>query len=778
MPPAQSRSHMRNDIGSATRRSMTWVAAAALAALLLGVLAAGHLDPVHSASGNALLNGGFENDANADGRPDSWTTNRYLTRSAASVRVGSFAGRWQSSSNNSPSSYQQVAVTAGATYSFTAWANAPTTADAFTFEFQILWRSPSKALSTAVVKRYTDDTAGEWQLVAGSAVAPIGATAARIKMLAGSLATTLYVDDLSFGLTSPVPTPTPTPSPTPTPAPTPSGGDPMLVAAGDIACVPDAVLTPSECRQADTGVLTADSDAVVTLGDNQYDRGELANFQASFDPTWGIAKARIHPVPGNHEYDSSNAQGYRDYFGYSSTQPLYYSWDIGEWHIVALDSEAALTDGSVQLQWLRADLAAHPSVCTLAYWHHPLFSSGDHGNDPTSRQAWAELYAAGADIVLNGHDHNYERFAPQDPFGTADPQLGIREFVVGTGGKSLRSTGAPQPNSEVRNSATFGVLRLTLHATSYDWRFVPVAGSTFTDVGTGSCQSASTDITAPSAPAALTATATGSNSVALNWEAATDDVAVTGYRIDRDGVTLTTLAAATSYTDTTVTPETTFTYTVRARDAHGNWSASSEPSSAHTPAADSGPIFEDDFEGGNLAKWKSVNGLLLQQAEVYAGTWAARYSNAGAPVQASAYVQLSEVQYQIYSRIRFKVTSQGSNPVTLMKLRQADGTSVVTLSRSSSGKLTLGNNFVSVTKTSGATVPLAVWHEAQVRVRINGSASETEVWLDGVRLGDLSLVQSLGSSPIGRVSVGENVTGRSYDVALDDVSVSAAFITP
>jgi len=695
------------------------------------------------------------------------------------VRGGSFAGRWQGTANKSASSYQQLAVTAGATYLFSGWVNAPPTADAFTFEFQILWRSGGKVLGTASIARYTDDTAGLWQEAAGAAIAPAGATAARIKMQAGSLGTTLYVDDLSFGLAGGAgPTPTPSPTPSPTPAPTPDSGDPVLIAAGDIACAPGALTTSSTCRQADTAALLAGSDAVVTLGDNQYDAGELGNFQASFDPTWGIAKVRMHPSPGNHEYDTSNAQGYRDYFGYSSSQPLYYSWDLGGWHVIALDSDVAVAEGSAQLQWLRADLAANPRQCILAYWHHPLFSSGEHGGDTTYRQAWMELSAAGADIVLNGHDHNYERFAPQDPFGTADAQLGIREFVVGTGGKELRSTDAPQPNSEVRNSATFGALSLTLHETGYDWRFIPVAGSTFTDSGTGSCGYAKTDVTPPSPPGSLTATATAANSIALSWEASADDMAVTGYQINRDGVPLTTVAAQTAYTDHTVAAATSFSYTVRARDAQGNWSDFSEPASATTPAALATPIFNDDFETGNLAKWRWLNGLVVQQGEVYAGAWAARATNNGAAVGAWAAVELPDARYELYSRIRFKVVSQGPTALTVLRIRQVDGSSMVTLSRSSAGKLTLVNNVMSTSKTSTSVVSLGLWHEVQVRVRINGTAGETEVWLDGARIPDLSLTQALGSNPIGRVNVGEHVSGRTYDVAFDDVTLGAAYVAP
>jgi len=183
------------------------------------------------------------------------------------------------------------------------------------------------------------------------------------------------------------------------------------------------------------------------------------------------------------------------YFGAAAGEPKkgYYSYDLGEWHIIVLNSECAdvggCNAGSAEELWLRQDLKAHPAACTLAYWHKPLFSSGAaHGDDPEVKPLWDALYAANADVVIGGHDHHYERFAPQDPSGNPDPQRGIREFVVGTGGKnSHRRLASPERNSEVRQADTFGVLKLTLHPTSYDWEFVPETGKTFTDSGSGTC---------------------------------------------------------------------------------------------------------------------------------------------------------------------------------------------------------------------------------------------------------------------------------------------------
>ena len=270
--------------------------------------------------------------------------------------------------------------------------------------------------------------------------------------------------------------------------------DPVVAAAGDIACAPGDDPSASSCQQMATSDLLVRGDAwaVLTTGDNQYEDGELSAFQGSYAASWGRVKAITRPSLGNHDYHVSGARGYFTYFG-----PLagkrgkgYYSFDVGDWHIIALNSNCeevgGCDEGSPQERWLRDDLAAHPTTCTLAYWHHPRFSSGRHGNSTRPEAFWQALYEAGADVVLNGHDHSYERFAPQDPDQRSDPN-GIREFVVGSGGRSHYAFGSPEPNSQVRNSDTFGVLELALHADGYDWRFVPVAGGSFEDSGSGTC---------------------------------------------------------------------------------------------------------------------------------------------------------------------------------------------------------------------------------------------------------------------------------------------------
>jgi PKD repeat protein len=225
---------------------------------------------------------------------------------------------------------------------------------------------------------------------------------------------------------------------------------------------------------------------VFALGDNAYPDGAAADY-ACYEATWGAFKDRTHPVPGNHEYHQARAAPYFAYFGAAAGAAGvgYYSFDLGTWHVIALNSETGVSE---QVTWLHADLAAHPAACTLAYWHRPFFTSGAvHHPYSAMRPIWDALQAAGAEIVLSGHNHQYERFAPQLSNGTASTK-GIRQFVVGTGGfHSLYDfVTPPKPNSEVRYQG-FGVLKLTLAATGYSWEFLPVHGSSFTDTGTGDC---------------------------------------------------------------------------------------------------------------------------------------------------------------------------------------------------------------------------------------------------------------------------------------------------
>ncbi len=275
--------------------------------------------------------------------------------------------------------------------------------------------------------------------------------------------------------------------------PNPSS-DAVLVGAGDIT--PDCTAGKSLAdAEATAKLLDAIPGTVFAAGDDAYERGTSEQFLQCYEPTWGRHKARTMPAVGNHEYLTPGASGYFGYFGAAAGNPGegYYSYDLGTWHVIVLNSQCSAVGGcnpgDPQYAWLQSDLAASAGkVCTLAYWHHPVFSAGPHADDEGGiRPLFQLLYDHNADLVVNGHDHNYQRWKPQDANGTVDPARGIREIVAGTGGKNHTKTNRSPANMEIENDDTFGVLKLTLHTTSYDWQFVPVAGKTFTDSGSQSC---------------------------------------------------------------------------------------------------------------------------------------------------------------------------------------------------------------------------------------------------------------------------------------------------
>jgi Calcineurin-like phosphoesterase len=263
--------------------------------------------------------------------------------------------------------------------------------------------------------------------------------------------------------------------------------DPVVLAAGDIANC------ESEGDEQTADLLADNPGSILLLGDIAYPDGSAEDFEDCFDPSWGTHKARMYPSPGNHEYHTDGADGYFDYFGAVAGDPDegWYSFDLGAWHIVSLNSNCGEIGGcerdSAQGEWLAADLAANPSTCTLAYWHHPRFSSSSkHGSDTEYEDLWAILDEHDADVVLVGHDHGYERFAPQDKDGNASAD-GIREFVVGTGGAERYDQGDPEPNSQLRDDGSWGVLKLTLREAGYDWQFLAVPGDDLADSGSASC---------------------------------------------------------------------------------------------------------------------------------------------------------------------------------------------------------------------------------------------------------------------------------------------------
>src|SRR5215217_4582933 len=273
-----------------------------------------------------------------------------------------------------------------------------------------------------------------------------------------------------------------------------AGAAPVLVGAGDIA----------SCRstgdEATADLLAGIRGTVATFGDNAYPRGTDADFAECYAPSWGKFKARTMPSPGNHEYKTAGASGYFGYFGRAAGNPGegYYSYDLGSWHVISLNSNCSYVGGcgpgSPEEQWLKADLAAHSNACTLAYWHHPRFSSGLHGDTSSVAAFWDDLYQAGAEVVLNGHDHVYEHFVPLNPSGQTDPAQGISQFTVGTGGAELTEFAGDNSLSDVQIAGANGVLVMELHRDGYNWQFVTTPNGETADKGSASCHDAPSEL--------------------------------------------------------------------------------------------------------------------------------------------------------------------------------------------------------------------------------------------------------------------------------------------
>ena len=347
----------------------------------------------------------------------------------------------------------------------------------------------------------------------------------------------------------------------------PAGPTVTASGAGDIASC------SSSGDEATAALLATIPGDVLALGDTVYESGTPAEYTNCYQPSWGQVKARTRPVVGNHEYGTANASGYFGYFGAAAGDPTkgYYSYDYGAWHIIVLNSMCANVGGcgagSPQLAWLQADLAASDADCTMALWHHPRFSSS-RGVNTITQPLYQALYDADADLIVTGHDHTYERFAPQTATGALDNARGIRQFVVGTGGRSHYTFDNPQPNSEVRNNDTYGVIKLQLKPAGFDWEFVPEAGKTFTDSGSDECHDANGPLTGSSTP--------------LNGAS---------------------LVTSPSFTDTTAVNGTTYAYTVTAVDEADQESPVSNTASA-TPSAPAVTVYANDpFSRVSVNTW-------------------------------------------------------------------------------------------------------------------------------------------------------------------------------
>jgi hypothetical protein len=365
-------------------------------------------------------------------------------------------------------------------------------------------------------------------------------------------------------------------------------GDPVLVGAGDIA----------SCRstgdEATAGLLAGIDGTVATFGDNAYPKGTDADFAECYEPSWGQFKARTLPSPGNHEAVGSS--GYFDYFGAAAGEPGkgYYSYDLGSWHVISLNSNCSsvvggCASGSPQEQWLKADLAAHSNACTLAYWHHPRFSSGIHGDHSFVDPFWNDLYQAGAEVVLNGHDHDYERFAPLNPSGQPEPTQGIREFVVGTGGAELRAFPTIKPTSEAQVAGKNGVLKMTLHPDSYDWQFVTAPGGIEADGGNASCHGvpSGSPPDTPGTTRTIADTTTGSTDITTVITGTTGTTsATTGATTDTANATSTTTGTTTGTAGASTTGITSTTTDATTTGTTGTTSATTGTTTGNTSTTD------------------------------------------------------------------------------------------------------------------------------------------------------------------------------------------------
>ena len=456
-------------------------------------------------------------------------------------------------------------------------------------------------------------------------------------------------------------------------------GTAVLVGAGDIA---DCTRTGDE---ATADLLDGIPGTVFTLGDNVYEDGTDAEFANCYDPNWGRHKARTKPSVGNHEYNTPGASGYYNYFGAAAGDPTkgYYSYDEGDWHIIVLNSNCSQVGGcganDPQGQWLEADLAANPRTCTLAYWHHPLFSSG--GNDLKSQDFWTLLYEAGADLVLNGHKHSYERFALQDPNGVADPEHGIRQIVVGTGGAGLSSL-PPQaaPNSEVKDSSSEGVLKLTLQPTSYDWEFIPIPGDTLTDSGSASCVSPPSSNNAPVAvDDDFTATPVVEGGTLTNLDVLANDSDADG-TLDVTSVTITgsSNGTATANPDGTVdfthdgsqTTTASFTYIV-----NDNLGATSNEATASLVVT-AAPLIVTDIQPNTIQAGTTINDVTITGSSIAVGA-NVTFENGSGPAPVAASINVATDGKSLTASITAKSGGPPRDRIWDVRVTNPDGSSAV-----------------------------------------------------------------------------------------------------
>ncbi len=559
----------------------------------------------------------------------------------------------------------------------------------------------------------------------------------------------------------------------PTSGTTPAAGQPFVLAA-----VGDGASGETNATNVTDMVSSWNPNLLLYLGD-VYEKGsstEFYNWYGNTTKYYGQFRSITDPTIGNHEYENGVAPGYFDYW---DNIPNYYSFDANGWHFISLNSNSQLNQtspGTPQYNWLQSDLQANTSPCTIVFYHHPLYDIGPEGAATRMAAIWKLLYQYHVTVVLNGHDHDYQRWQPLDDSGRPASD-GITEFVVGTGGHGVQqfvTTDSRMVKGFDTSPGAFGALRMTLNQSGAGFQFINTQG-TVLDSGSIPCNGTTGDTIPPTGPSGLDVAATSDTTAQLTWVPSTDNVGVTGYNIYRDGNKIATAPPGSSYTDSTVVRGNTYQYYVTAVDAAGNESG---PSNTALVTIDT-PVFADDFESGSMSHWTTNNGVVAQTQEVFAGQYAARATSTTTSDPAAwAWEQLSTPRTELYYKTRFKIVSQGANSLDLMKLRTDTGTSILGVFVSSSGVLGYRNDFAAKTVNSTTTVSKGDWHLLEMHALVDGTAGRVDVWLDGNQVAALSGTADLGTTAVGRLQIGENATSRVYDVAFDNVVADISYVAP
>jgi chitodextrinase len=586
--------------------------------------------------------------------------------------------------------------------------------------------------------------------------------------------TALTTESLTFsnGITSP---PVNTNQFTPSVGTTPASGQPLVVGA-----VGDGGSGQTSESDVVNLVSSWNPNLFLYLGD-VYENGRPMEFDNWYGKpgvagTYGQFYPISDPAIGNHEYVGSDITGYEWYW---NNVPHYYSFNAGGWHFISLDNTSKYIGSSTsnanyqaETSWLQQDLSSDQSPCTIAFFHEPMFNVGPEGSATNTAGIWQILAQNRVTLVLNGHDHDYQRWTPMDASGNPAPN-GVTEIVAGSGGHGHQSQVTTDSRLVASDFTHYGALRLALGSTGVGYQFVDTAGDTL-DSGSVSCKGKGQDKTPPSQPQNLTATATSRTQVQLSWAESTDNVGVTAYDVYRNGSLIASTPPPAGYFDQTVQPGTTYSYYVVARDAAGNASQPSNTATVTTPQ--NGTMFSDGFESGDMSNWTTSTGMSVQSQVVNDGSYAAEAVDTGA--SAYAYKQLSQSWPSLYYSTRFDIVSQTAGSAYLLRLRTAAKGAIAALFVSSSGKLGIRNDVTGISTTSTTSVSRGTWHTVELYGNINGSSGQISVWLDGSPVSQLTGTQSLGTNAIGYLQLGDTSTADQFDTLFDDVQADPLFIQP